>query len=140
MQEKFKDLAESDLIEKVSETYVILATKDTTDSGGRASVVLTGLFGDDNMSGGSGADKLVGGEGSDILDGGKGNDRLKGGGDDDIFTISGGNDIVTDFKIKHLDSINLDEFAMLTCSCWRRKHHQTGNRINNPIGSFKRLT
>ena len=108
LQEKFKDLAESDLIEKVSEAYVKLATKDTTYSGGRASDVLTGLFGDDNMSGGSGADKLVGGEGSDILDGGKGNDRLKGGGDDDTFKISGGNDIVTDFKIKHLDSINLD--------------------------------
>ena len=108
LQEKFKDLAESDLIEKVSEAYVKLATKDTTYSGGRASDVLTGLFGDDNMRGGTGADKLVGGEGSDILDGGKGNDRLKGGGDDDIFTISGGNDIVTDFKIKHLDSINLD--------------------------------
>ena len=108
LQEKFKDLAESDLIEKVSEAYVKLATKDTTYSGGRVSDVLTGLFGDDNMSGGSGADKLVGGEGSDILDGGKGNDRLKGGGDDDTFKISGGNDIVTDFKIKHLDSINLD--------------------------------
>ena len=107
LQEKLEDLPENDLIEKVSKSYVNWATKDKTYFGRRANDLLTGMFGDDNMSGGTGADKLLGGEGSDILDGGKGNDKLKGGGDDDTFKISGGNDVVTDFKIKDLDSIDL---------------------------------
>ena len=107
LQDKFAGLTESDLIEKVSKAYVLWAIKDRKLSGNRSSDLLTGLFGDDIMSGGHGADKLSGGEGSDILNGGNGNDRLRGGGDDDTFKISSGHDIVTDFKIKHLDSVDL---------------------------------
>jgi hypothetical protein len=107
LQEKLGGLTGSDLIEGVSKAYVNWAIKDRNHSGTRSGNVLTGLFGDDNMSGGHGADKLIGGQGSDIIDGGKGDDKLKGGGDDDTFKLSTGNDIVTDFKIKDFDSIDL---------------------------------
>ena len=66
-----------------------LATGDVLVGDGRANI-LSGLDGDDTLTGGAGDDVLLGGAGNDVISGGDGEDNIDAGDGDDT-NVSGGN-------------------------------------------------
>jgi Ca2+-binding RTX toxin-like protein len=76
---------------------------------------LSGLGGNDTLSGGVGNDSLDGGDGNDLLTGGSGNDTLSGGSGNDTLIGGQGNDMLTGgagndvFKFQSLSDIQSPE-------------------------------
>jgi Ca2+-binding RTX toxin-like protein len=95
-----------------------------TDSNG---IVINGLSGDDNLTGGSFNDQIFGGTGNDIIRGGAGNDRLVGeDGDDqvsgglgaDVMSGGAGSDTflgtAADFNGDHILDFGVDDKIAIT--------------------------
>ena len=82
--------------------------KDVITGGGQSDA-LRGSKGDDYLIGGGGKDKISGLKGDDILDGGNGNDKIKGGRGSDTYILGPGKDRFLDVKLKHGDSIEIDQ-------------------------------
>jgi Ca2+-binding RTX toxin-like protein len=55
---------------------------------------ISGLAGDDDLTGGGGADTILGQEGDDVLQGNNGSDMLCSGEGDDFIAGNGGNDLI----------------------------------------------
>lgn len=86
--------------------------------------VLMGRGGNDNIKGGVGKDQIDGGNGDDWMDGGTAKDLLTGGNGADqfLFEDGGGRDIITDFKPKGGDIINLYLESITSFSDLKRNH------------------
>lgn len=66
----------------------------------------------DRLLGGAGNDRIDGGTGRDLLNGQAGNDILTGGRGADVFVFSSGQDVITDFRSRQGDSLQLDASAL----------------------------
>jgi Ca2+-binding RTX toxin-like protein len=72
------------------------ASPGKTISGLDGNDTVTGTAFDDTIDGGNGNDTVTGGPGNDVIEGGNGNDTLTGSGGDDVVTDLGdGNDTIT---------------------------------------------
>ncbi|MGV3550042.1 RCC1 domain-containing protein [Rhizobium sp.] len=98
------------------ENLSLTGTSDIDGYGNELANVLRGNRGDNRLFGHDGADQLFGGAGADRLVGGLGADRLTGGAGADLFVFNAveetlqrpsGRDIITDFKVKQGDRIDL---------------------------------
>jgi Ca2+-binding RTX toxin-like protein len=106
---------------------------------------VSGLDGDDVLTGTAGDDVLIGGAGKDVLAGGRGADLLVGGGGKDVFVYTavedslpgaGNFDIIKDFHHAQGDTIDLSAIDANTTLSGNQAFHLGGSAFTDTPGEL----